>query len=913
MVGKRDVVGRRAELAALAEFLDALDRGPAALAFTGPAGMGKTTVWRRGADLAQERSWTVLTARPSGAEARFAYAALADLLAPVGKTAFEALPAVQRGALDAALLRGELGTAPVQPRAVATGLLTLVCELARAAPVVLAVDDVQWLDRASSAALAFALRRVAGDAVGVLATVRIADARPATFLDAVPSGLRSEVELGPLSAATIHAIVRQELGRGLPRPTLVKVVSACGGNPLYALEIARELFRLGELPPGAALPVPDQIQALVRARVHRLPPETRDALLVAACQDAPRADGLREEALAPAEEAGLVRLDAAGRIAFEHPLFAAAVYESAAISRRRAVHRALAERAGDAEERARHLALGSAGPDVDVARRLADAALAARARGAPVASAELIELALRLTPGPIAGERLLLAASIEFDAGDLLRAQSLLERAVAVLDPGPTRARALQRLGQLHTRRNNFDRALELAGRALAEPMTEPELRAQVELDIAYCKAALGDLPASIDHIRAAAEAAEQAGSDPLLAQALACETIGRFMCGLGLAQGTIERALALEGLHQHAPLVLQPSYIHGVLELWSGRPREALAIHERLRRRGRESGIDSELPLLFLYLVWGALWVGDLARARRYVEEAAALADALEDRTAVALALAIGSLASAYAGEAEATRDKAARAAALFEELGDRTNAITPAWAIGFLELSLGNAAGVDAALGPLSAQLVALPGDPVLLVFLPDELEALVELGQLDRAAALLEPFESRSRALDRHWAIAAALRCRGLLRAAAGDLDGALESLEEALRHHPEALPFERGRTLLVLGEVQRRCRHKRLARASFEEALAVFEAVGAPLWIARAVRERARVTARRSPSGLTATEERIARLAAEGLTNQSIANRAFVAVGTVEANLSRAYRKLGITSRAQLARALDGLEP
>jgi DNA-binding CsgD family transcriptional regulator len=193
---------------------------------------------------------------------------------------------------------------------------------------------------------------------------------------------------------------------------------------------------------------------------------------------------------------------------------------------------------------------------------------------------------------------------------------------------------------------------------------------------------------------------------------------------------------------------------------------------------------------------------------------------------------------------------------------------------------------------------------------MFLPDGIEALIELGREAEAHTLLGPFEQQARELERSWALAAAGRCRGLLSARRGDLDGALRELEEAASYHElSAMPFERARTLLALGQLRRRRKEKRLARLALEEALNAFEMLAMPLWADRARAELARVAARSAPGGLTATEDRIARLAADGLTNRAIAETAFVSVKTVETNLKRAYRKLGISSRAQLARALD----
>ena len=195
--------------------------------------------------------------------------------------------------------------------------------------------------------------------------------------------------------------------------------------------------------------------------------------------------------------------------------------------------------------------------------------------------------------------------------------------------------------------------------------------------------------------------------------------------------------------------------------------------------------------------------------------------------------------------------------------------------------------------------------PGD------LPEEIEALVELGRHDRAEPLIRWLEQRGKELDRAWALAAAGRCRGLLDASRGYTAGALAALERALAEHDRgAMPFERARTLLVLGRVQRRNGMRGEARATLGEALVAFERYGAPLWAERTRGELARLGGRvASPEKLTPTELRIAELAASGMANRAIAERVFLTTKAVESNLTHVYRKLDIRSRGGLARALE----
>jgi DNA-binding CsgD family transcriptional regulator len=189
-------------------------------------------------------------------------------------------------------------------------------------------------------------------------------------------------------------------------------------------------------------------------------------------------------------------------------------------------------------------------------------------------------------------------------------------------------------------------------------------------------------------------------------------------------------------------------------------------------------------------------------------------------------------------------------------------------------------------------------------------DAIEAAVAVGDLDRAERLVVRFEERAARSRIPWSLAVSARCRGLLLAAQGDLDAAAEELQRALVEHERSpVPFERARTLLVQGQVLRRLKQKRQARAALEGSLTILRDLGAEAWVARAEVELRRVAVRRAPDDLSATELRIAHLAAAGLTNRAIAAEVFVTQKTVEANLARAYRKLGIRSRAQLARALD----
>ncbi len=415
----------------------------------GEAGIGKTTLWRSGIAAAERAAFRVLEARPVEPESSLAFAALGDLLGEDLDDIFPTLPAPQRRSLEIALLLSQPDGPPPDRRAVAVGLLGALRALAALGPVLLAFDDLHWLDGPSASALEFALRRLHEEPIAVLAANRVPH-RPA--LDLIRafdvSGVR-RVTVGPLSLGAVGRMLRQRIGRPLPRPLLRRIYETSGGNPLFALEIARALRDQPlELAPGEPLPIPDDLEALLRDRILRLPDATRSALLSCSAASRPTIEVIRsalgsvEDPLGPAEEAGIVVVDG-GRVAFSHPLLALAVYRSASTSERRAAHRRLAEVVEDLEERARHLALASSEPDGHLAEVLDQAARRAHDRGAPGAAAELAELARRSTPPADLESRWRRGAEeagFRFEAGDTGAARHLAQDLRSAASPGPQRA-----------------------------------------------------------------------------------------------------------------------------------------------------------------------------------------------------------------------------------------------------------------------------------------------------------------------------------------------------------------------------------------------------------------------------------------------------------------------------------------
>ena len=915
-----EIVGRDEELAHLTGFLQTAERGPAALFIEGEAGVGKTTLCQAGVDQAVERGFEVLACRPAQSEARLSYAGLADLLTPVLDSILDQLPDPQRTALEVALLRRRPATSAWDQRTVAAGTLSMLRALAGAGPVLIAVDDLQWIDRPSARVISFALRRVAGERVGFMATLRTGLPSPVVLDSSLAaSGLTDRISVGGLSPGAVERLLRSRWGATFSRPTLLKLHRASSGNPFFALELARTLLdRKQSLAPGEPLPIPENLKALLRERLARLPAGTRNALLLAALLQT-ATERLIEDAgasvarLDAAVSAGIVTTDD-GLVCFSHPLLAAALVEETPPRRRREAHRRLAAVVAEPEERARHLALGASGPDEAVAVALEQAAGLASARGAPDAAAELAELSVRFTTSG-EGEfrrRRLQAATYRFEAGDTTRAKQLLDEILATVPAGQDRAEALRRLGSVLYRVEGWRSAIDPLTEALAQPSVDRDLQVRALCDLSWAREMTGEMPAALAAAEAALDLAEDLDNPALLSLALAGVGMARFFLGDGTSLDLLERAAAIEDWSDPLAVERRPTNLLATALKWSDRFDDARSRFLALERYARERGDDGSLVLLLCQMAELECWAGDYELAHAYASRSHEVT--LQIGAAESLggaALYVRSLVDGYTGDLESARALASAGLAISERADIFIGVVINRGVLGFVELSAGNAAGTDGYLAQLADMMAAagLP-EPSLARFLPDEIEALVALGDLTRADGFTRLLEERAMALDRPWALATSARCRGLVMAARGDADSALRALGEALAHHHRLpMPFERGRTLLVKGQVERRARHWGAARTSLREALQVFEALGARLWADRAREELARIGGRpATTSELTETERRVAELVATGVTNQEAADALFVSPRTVQSNLARVFRKLGVRSRSELAARL-----
>ena len=472
------------------------------------------------------------------------------------------------------------------------------------------------------------------------------------------------------------------------------------------------------------------------------------------------------------------------------------------------------------------------------------------------------------------------------------------------LPPGDLRARALLTLVDIDYWRSGESAATALAEQALADAR-DPVLKAR-------CNAAIALYAGTVDLPKAAASAREALAllegvpdADPgLVAAALSARVRAGLFLGNGFDQATAERALALEASNPPATVDTRVVFKLGQWLRYVDDFDGARAHLEQAEQQAREEGDESSLANILLNRVIVATWAGDLAGAAELAER---MLDAFGQQGVGAGAGDIWrAYVDAYAGRVEPIREAAAKA-----DPGDPMGMALWSRCLGLAELAAGETGSADRHLTEALEVFERVSfREPAVWRVDGDAIEAALAVGDVDRAEALLTRFEERAARSRIPWSLAVSARCRGLVLAARGELDAAAAALERALAEHERCpMPFERARTLLVQGQLQRRLKQKRQARLSLEEAQALFSRQDAETWAARADEELRRVAVRRAPEELSATELRIARLAADGLSNKAIAEQVFVSVKTVEGNLKRAYRKLGISSRAQLARALD----
>jgi len=902
------IVGRRPELEAVAELLQPRSEA-VALLFDGEAGIGKSTVWDEALRLAEEAGFRTLVARPAEGEASLPFAALGDLVEPlvVGNT-----PAPLAAAFDGGA---------VNSLAVSRATLGLVRTAALEAPLVLAVDDVQWLDQPSETTLRFVVRRIRDLPVRVLVARRSVESEPP------PLGLDRELRdrlvvrrIGPLTLTELDRLLEQRLGVSLPRPRLERLHRACSGNPLYATEIARSLAQAPD--EDEALPLPPGLAAVLGARIEALPPSAADAALLASACLQPtvalvdRAAG-GTAGLAEAVALDVLRIDH-NRLRFTHPLLAEATYGTATPWERREAHARLAAVAETRLERAHHLARSVERADEEVAAELERAAAEAAERGVPGTAAELAGHAARLSVDErMRSVRAVAAAEYLLVAGDPDGARSALDEVCATLPPGGMRAGVLSMIAELSST-SDPERALELQLAAREEAREEPSRAAEIELALSTTTWNLGRLQASTEHTRSAAALAEEAGDDALLAAALGELLHCEMMLGLPLSEDAATRALELERSLGNLPAgsYFRPSISLAIVYAAVDRPDEARPLLEAELSRLDATGDEA--------IRWGVLGrradlelrVGNLGEAVRLAREALELVHLLDHPGVERWALVPYATALAHTGQLDEARAMAAEALLQSDEGASRITAQRARGTLGFCALSENQPEEAWATLAAAVEELQTIQvGELSIFGVAQNAIDTLVALDRLDEASALASWVEECGAPAGRVWHRAIAARGRALVAGARGDDEAAGVALAEALAAHEDLpQPFELARTLLVQGQIERRAKRRAAARNALTRALQLFDNLGAARWSDRTAAELARIPGR-APSSrdLSATERRVAELVAEGLSNKQVAGNLFVTVRTVEANLSKIYAKLGIRSRTELAARLNNPQP
>jgi DNA-binding CsgD family transcriptional regulator/tetratricopeptide (TPR) repeat protein len=906
------IIGREAGLARLRGLVDPVPRSSQVLLVTGEAGMGKTALIAEAADRARLTGMRVLSVTGRESESKLAFAGLHQLLRPVLSRAV-GLPGRQARALLGAL---GLDADPGLPDPLLTGVavLTLLSDLSERSPVLVVADDAHWLDRSSLEALAFAASRLDAERVALLMGVR-GQAPPSGFDRGFP-----ELHLGPLSAADAGLLLD-----GQPRPprgrARAQVLAQAQGNPMALIELTKVIAE----DPAASrrwaaepLPLTDRLTAVITSRFATLPEPARAALLLAAVADGPdlsaaanRGSAPDAQALGPAEQLGLIKIDRTG-LRFSHPLVRSAVYHSAPFAQRAAAHRQLAEALHDQpDRRAWHLAATALDPDEQVASLLEATAAQAQRRGGMAAAALAMERAAELSPDPEGqARRLVAAASAAVSTGQADWVQDLATRALAVTaDPG-------LRL----TARRNAGWALAYTGRrsaALPTLIAVAEEASRDQPDLAW------------DALADAASAAYHSGTSAgrrAVSRILALLENQRPVAGghgprADTGPHTLFIRACIDPFGSRSELV---RYLHRIscssLEepaLWRvgsaawflDETDLAITLLQDAMQRLRAPGTQGTSGPGLTALGWAYIDTGRWDEAQEAAAEAADLAEANQMELVAASANLIAATVLAMRADSGAARSHADRALANAEPAESGLVAARARRALGIAALADGSHLLAFTQL----RQLFSEEGAPVHNIF--------SYLGVADIATAAvradrrMEGQDVLERALS-HLDGTASPRLEQLIARARGILAGP----GEAEAHFDKALsdpagyqwPFERAQLRLDYAEWLRRRRRIKDAKPVLAEVLGTFRRLRARSWTQRTEAELracgvavAGAPGERDALGeLTPQQRQIVRLASDGLTNREIGDRLFLSPRTVSSHLYRSFPKLGVTDRHQL---------
>jgi DNA-binding CsgD family transcriptional regulator len=905
-------IGREQELHPVRSWLSRPEASRVVL-LHGERGIGKTSVWRRAMDMAAAQGCRVLTCRPAQAEAEMPFAALGDLLRSVKDDELAALAAPQRRALGVALVEVSPGGETVDIREASLGLLRLVQRMSAEGPVVIGVDDLQWLDGSTEAVGRFVFRRLNDRPVLVVATYDTG-LFGAEGDDPVlrPEDLEERlipIQVPPLPDEDLRRLLRTRSVEGWSSGLIRTAVRMAGGNPGLALQLTRE----GEEVDGGPLTPPEAVMRWVRARRSSISEAAGETLEAAACLEDPpvhllqRLRGNAVDHLGEAARAGLIQI-AAGRVRFTRPIIAAAVYRGMRRERRREVHRHLAAVLPEPIESRRHQALAAIDFDEDLAGALEQASRNAGAGGDVERASALAELAVRMTGSDqsrAGARRRMLLAEWRLQLGDDRPAADLLsDVAERLLPAGPERTRIGQCLARLELRIRGVVASQRRLAACGSETAGDNGLAAALEADLSFLHYIRGDLSGAVAQ---GARVLELANDEELSKRGEVLVAAADAAAGAA----SWARMPALEDLSASAEI------------LWDDRPSIALGVR-RAMAGDDLSGIGPALNRLTRTASGDSMWLGWQAEAecwRDRWDEAASLTERavqLAWETGEWVALARLFYVRALIGANRGLLDEARRAALEGVDVAARAG-LTMLVTLNRAVLAY---VGMLARSGPLSTDVfepilrAPMPGvEPGLLRLSPNAVEGLIEAGSLHRAIEHLARLDACRSTLPARWLRASCARCHGAAAAASGRLEDAEEWLVQAVDTELVApRRLELGRHFLTLGVVRRRRRRRGLAADVLEQAKDIFTELGAEAW-----RSRAETEARRLHGGrgfgrepLTATQQRVAELVAQGKSNKEVALALSLSVHTVESNLRAIFRKFGVGSRAALGLRLSDNE-
>ncbi len=911
------IVGRDSELEAVERFTLGIADGPASLVLDGPAGVGKTVIWTAAVTAARTTGLAVRTCRCTESDAGWAFAGLGDLLDGLSSDFTNGLPEIQRQALAGALLTSDVPVGQSGDRVVAVAVLGVLRAMAQTGPLLLAVDDIQWLDASSRKVLSFALRRLRDEPVRLLASCRtglLADVTTEANL-----GLPGErLLVGAASIGTLQRIVQTRLGQYLSRPALTRLHRATGGNPMMFLEMARAMQRRGREPNAdEPLPVPADLRSLVTERLQGLTPQTRQLLLVTAALAQPTVSGVASaigdageyrRSLAEALDAGVLEVDGQ-RLRFAHPLIASIPYEDLTTDARRLLHQRLAQTVTDPEQHARHAALGADEASASAAAALDVAAQHARARGSLDSAAELAELAVAMTPATEDRNllsRTVAAAEYLFLLGDTARARTVVTAGLLAAAPGPARVPGLLLRATIASLEHGDATVAGWCTQALAEAGDDPLLLARSHAT--FAETSPSGAEADLAHAQSAVNLLQGIDSPPcdLLSNALTNLALHGCRLGRGLAVTTLERAVALQAQGPPPPVSDRAGMVLGMCLKVVDRFADSRFWLHAIKTSATDEGDDSAVPNTLGHLAILECWAGEYGLALRYAVQGRDHMERIGVRAPMLASAHV--LALAHLGRLAEARDLAEGDLASDEALGFDTAVALHLRSLGFTELAAGNpdAAAVHFLRAVTISRETGIR-EPAIMRLHPDAVTAMVAVGNFEEANRLTAELDASAQRNQLPWATVMAARCHALLCAASGDLPAAIDALERALADHERLpMPFEEARTRLLLGTVLRRAGRRSDARRELQAARAVFIRLGTPVQAEQARAELAGIGGKPGSDGdLTAMEQRIITLVAAGKTSREVAGELFISVRTVDSHLGHIYRKLGLRSRTELA--------